>query len=93
MTKQDIRELMSILKNIQENDVKPKDVEKRCSYFCKKHKINITHGSAFKELRHKSYYYKNKYVQNLLTNHTDLYGLRRYNLISDKEIVDRIFKQ
>lgn len=65
----------------------------RCEKFCKKHNINITHGSAYKELKHKSYYYKDKYVKNLLNNKTDLYNLYTSRVISGNEIMDRILRK
>lgn len=61
--------------------------------FCKYHNINVTHGSPYKELRHKYYYYLDKYIKNLLDNKTDLYKLRENHVITDKEIVDRILRK
>ena len=69
-----------------------KQVENACLSFCNKHNINITHGSAYKELRHKTYYYRNKNIKSIINNGIDLYKLRKNKLISDTEIVDLLLK-
>lgn len=94
-----IQELMCIVKSVELNKKYYKGYEfsekvvKRCEDFCKLHNINITHGSAYRELKHKSYYYKDKYVINLLDKGTDLYELRKTGAITDKEIVDKLLKE
>lgn len=97
MTEDNIKELIMIVKSIQLNDLKSNNtysiqdfVIKRCENFCKEHNINITHGSAYKELRHKSYYYIDKCLKSIINEQKDLYGLRETHIISDKEIVDRL---
>lgn len=94
-----IQELICIVQSVELSKRRWKNYEftpnviTRCKDFCTEYDINITHGSAYRELKHKSYYYKDKYIANLLNNKTDLYGLRKANVISDKEIVDRILKK
>ena len=97
MTDDNIQELIMIVKSIQLNDSKTNNtystqdfVIKRCEDFCSKYNINITHGSAYKELRHKSYYYIDKCLKNIINEQKDLYGLRENHIISDKEIVDKL---
>lgn len=67
-------------------------VDKRCSDFCKEHNINITHGNAYKELVHKFNYYKIKCINSILNNGIDLYELRQFKIVKDKDIVDRYIK-
>lgn len=97
MTDKNIQELIMIVKSIQLNDSKTNNsyskegfVIRRCLNFCTEHDINITHGSAYKELRHKSYYYINKCIDSIIEKGVDLYNLRTEHIISDKEIVDRL---
>lgn len=97
MTDANIQELIMIVKSIQLNDSKTNNtyssegfVVRRCLNFCNDHDINITHGSAYKELRHKSYYYINKCIDSIIDKGIDLYGLRENHIISDKEIVDKL---
>ena len=92
MQDKDIQELIMIVTSVELNknkydkayEFKP-EVIIRCKDFCKYHNINVTHGSPYKELRHKYYYY--------LDNKTDLYKLRENHVITDKEIVDRILRK
>lgn len=100
MTDENIQELISIVNSIElskkscNSDYEKLDfVVDRCELFCKQHNINITHGSAYKELKHKSYYYKDKYINNLLANKSDLYNLYTNNILSGNEIVERIFRK
>lgn len=100
MTDENIQELISIVNSIElskktyNNNYETLDfVVERCDKFCSEHNINITHGSAYKELKHKSYYYKDKYVNNLLDNRSDLYNLYTNNILSGNEIVERIFRK
>ena len=99
MTNDNIQELIMIVKSIQLNNFKTNNtystqdfVIKRCEDFCDKYNINITHGSAYKELRHKSYYYIDKCINSIINNAVDLYGLRENHIITDKEIVDKLLK-
>lgn len=100
MQDKDIQELIMIVTSVELNknkydkayEFKP-GVIIRCKDFCKYHNINVTHGSPYKELRHKYYYYLDKYIKNLLDNKTDLYKLRENHVITDKEIVDRILRK
>lgn len=66
-------------------------INQKCEDFCKEYNIKITHGSAYKELRHKSYYYLDKYFNTVLSEHKDLYQLRSLHIVSDKDIVDKLF--
>lgn len=99
MKDKNIQELICIVNSIEKSKRNYKNYETldfvvdRCEKFCKKHNINITHGSAYKELKHKSYYYKDKYVKNLLNNKTDLYNLYTSRVISGNEIMDRILRK
>lgn len=99
MKDKNIQELICIVNSIEKSKKNYKNYETldfvvdRCEKFCKKHNINITHGSAYKELKHKSYYYKDKYVKNLLNNKTDLYNLYTSRVISGNEIMDRILRK
>ncbi len=95
-----IHELIMIVKSVENNKklynknyISDISVITRCENFCKKFNINITHGSAYNELRHKYYYYIDKYIKNLLENRTDLYNLRANHIISDKEIIDRLLRK
>lgn len=99
MTGSAVRELIMIVKSIQLNIKKDskyldKDfVKARCENFCKDNNINITHGSAYKELRHKYYYYTNKCINSIIYDRVDLYEVRKYNIISDKLIVDTLLER
>lgn len=99
MKDKNIQELICIVNSIEKSKKNYENYETldfvvdRCEKFCKKHNINITHGSAYKELKHKSYYYKDKYVKNLLNNKTDLYNLYTSRVISGNEIMDRILRK
>lgn len=100
MTDENIQELISIVNSVElskktyNNNYETLDfVVQRCEKFCSEHNINITHGSAYKELKHKSYYYKDKYVNNLLDNRSDLYNLYTNHIMSGNEIVERIFRK
>lgn len=100
MTDENIQELISIVNSVElskktyNNNYETLDfVVQRCEKFCKDNNINITHGSAYKELKHKSYYYKDKYINNLLDNRGDLYNLYTNNILSGNEIVERIFRK
>ena len=100
MTDENIQELISIVNSIElgkknyNSDYEKLDfVVDRCESFCKQHGINITHGSAYKELKHKSYYYKDKYVNNLLDSRSDLYNLYTNHIMGGNEIVERIFRK
>lgn len=99
MKDKNIQELICIVNSIEKSKKNYKNYETldfvvdRCEKFCKKYNINITHGSAYKELKHKSYYYKDKYVKNLLNNKTDLYNLYTSRVISGNEIMDRILRK
>lgn len=70
-----------------------KDVSEICNKFCREHKINITHGSAYRELRHKMSYYKNKCINSIIDDGVDLYGLYKNHFIKDRDIVDKLFKR
>lgn len=100
MTDENIQELISIVNSIELGKKNYNSayemldfVVERCEKFCSEHNINITHGSAYKELKHKSYYYKDKYVNNLLDNRSDLYNLYTNHIMSGNEIVERIFRK
>ena len=100
MTDENIQELISIVNSIElgkknyNSGYETLDfVVERCEKFCSEHNINITHGSAYKELKHKYYYYKDKYVNNLLDNRSDLYNLYTNHIMSGNEIVERIFRK
>ena len=69
-----------------------KSVEESCKKFCKLNKINVTHGSAYKELRHKTYYYINKNIESIINTGVDLYSLRKHKLVTDEQIVDKLIK-
>lgn len=96
MQSKDIRYLISICNSCKLNLDKrwnhkfDKDVSEVCNKFCREHNINITHGSAYNELRHKMYYFKNKCIQSIIKDGIDLYDLYKYKLISDKEIVQKL---
>lgn len=72
METKDIRYLISICNSCELNLNKrwnhkfDKDVSEICNKFCREHNINITHGSAYNELRHKRSYYKNKCVDSII---------------------------
>ena len=94
----DLSSLMKTLKydkiNAIRSDIKIelpiKKIENKCKDFCSKHKINITHGSAFKELRHKLYYYISKNIDNIIKGDGDTYHLYEYGIITDKQIVNKL---
>lgn len=99
MTDRNIQELIALAISCANNKDKKynhkfdKDIEETCQKFCEKHKLNITHGSAYKEVRHKYYYYIDKYINNLIKNRTDLYRLRKMKLITDKEILNKLLRE
>lgn len=68
------------------------EIDVKCKDFCEKHNINVTHGSPFKELRHKTYYYINKNIKSIIEDGVDLYGLRSKSIIKDKDIVEKLIK-
>ena len=95
MNNTDIMELICIVRSCSNNYKKfinnaeiVKACDKRCFDFCSKHNIKITHGSAFKELRHKSYYYINKNIKSIALKGNDLYQLYENKIISSNEVVD-----
>ena len=96
MENKDIREMYFIVESCKNNLSKKwnhqwdNDVENKCKDFCSKHKINITHGSAFKELRHKLYYYISKNIDNIIKGNGDIYHLYEYGIITDKQIVNKL---
>lgn len=99
MSNDNILELMFIVKSCS-NNLNPKwnhqfdeIVEKRCTDFCNKHSINITHGSAYKELQHKSYYYKDKCIKSIIDGNGDLYELYKNKIVTNKMIVDKLIKK
>lgn len=98
MEDKDIVELMYLVESCK-NNLSPKFnhmfddiVEDKCTGYCKSHNIKIVHGSAFKELRHKSYYYKDKNIESIINKGVDLYGLMKHHITTDKDIVDKLFK-
>lgn len=100
MNNTDILELVFIVrscsnnyKNFKDDDSIIKACDKRCADFCSKHNINIVHGSAFKELRHKSYYYINKNIKSIVDNGNDIYQLYENKAISDKQIVSYLLNK
>lgn len=94
-----IQELVALAKSCFNNKAKKYNhqfdelIEFKCQNFCIKYEFNITHGSAYNEVRHKYHYYIDKYIKNLIENRTDLYGLRKCCLLTDKEIVKKILKE
>lgn len=70
-----------------------KDVSDECNKWCREHSINITHGSAYKELRHKTYYYINKNIQSIIKCGFDKYGLYKNKVVSDKQIVHKLLNK
>lgn len=99
MNDEAVRELVALAKSCANNRDKRYNhqfddlIEFKCQNLCIKYEINITHGSAYNEVRHKYHYYIDKYIKNLITNRTDLYELRRHCLLSDKEIIKKILKE
>ena len=99
MTDEQIQELVATAiscannKNKKYNHYFDDSIENKCKELCLKYKFNITHGSAYNEVRHKYHYYIDKYIKNLLENRTDLYGLRKCCLLTDKEIIKKILKE
>lgn len=98
MKDKDIQELFAIVKSIEasKNNCKQKKnyekldfVVKRCEDFCREKSINITHGSAYRELKHKYYYYWDKYIAGI-KDEKDLYGLYENKIISSKDVLERI---
>lgn len=69
-----------------------KDISEKCNKWCREHNINITHGSAYKELRHKSYYYVDKNIKDIIDKGADTYTLYENHYISDKQIVSKLLK-
>lgn len=98
MKDKEIRQLIMIVRscknnlNSKYNGEFDKQVSEVCNKFCRDHNINITHGSAYKELRHKSYYYINKCIDSIIYEFTDLYDLYKNNIVSSKDIVDKMLK-
>lgn len=78
--------------NSKYNGKYEQDVNTRCESFCKEHNINITHGSAYKELRHKSYYYVDRNINDIIAKGVDTYTLHENHYISDKQIVTKLLK-
>ena len=99
MTDEQVQELVALAVSCANNKDKKYNkefdelIEFKCQNLCIKNEFNITHGSAYNEIRHKYHYYIDKYIKNLIENRTDLYGLRYHCLISDKEIVRRLIKE
>lgn len=100
MKENDIIEMFYIVISVEKSKItfgksyeKRSDIVARCIQFCKKHNINITHGSAYKELKHKYYYYKDKCIKSIIENGKDLYNLRKSGAIEDKEIVDKLLQK
>lgn len=99
MKDEEIQELVALAKSCFNNRNKKYNhqfdelIEFKCQNFCIKYEFNITHGSAYNEVRHKYHYYIDKYIKNLLENRTDLYKLRECCLLTDKEIVKKILKE
>lgn len=98
MNNDDILELMYLVISCENNlDSKwnhqfDEVIEMKCDNFCKKHNIKISHGTAFKELRHKTYYYKNKCIGSIIKDGIDLYELRQHKIVTDKEIVEKLLR-
>mgnify|MGYP001052948657 CR=1 FL=1 len=96
MNNKDIQELIMLAESCRNNmkrkykGIYDKPVEDKCQKFCKKHNINITHGSAYREVCHKYYYYINKYIVNVIANREDLYDLYKDHILSSKYIIDKI---
>ena len=99
MKDKELYELMMLAKSAKNNMQRKykgcfnEQVESRCQQFCKDHNINVTHGSAYKEVCHKFYYYQDKYVDNLVKTRNDLYSFRKNHILSDKEILDKLIKE
>lgn len=99
MNNKDIQEMYFIVNSCKNNLHKKynhqfdEQVNTKCEDFCKKHNINITHGSAFKELRHKLYYYIDKNIDGIIKGKGDIYGLYENGIILDKQIVERFIRQ
>lgn len=99
MTNKELYELVMLAKSARNNMQRKykgqfnDQVEIRCKEFCNEHNINITHGSAYKEVCHKFYYYVDKYVDNLNKTRTDLYNFRKNHILTDKEILDKLIKE
>lgn len=98
MNKRNIQELIMLVRSCKNNLDKrykgkfDKDVDNVCMSFCKKHNITITHGNAYKELRHKSYYYINKNIDALIYDFVDLYDLYKCKIITGSDVVNRMLK-
>lgn len=98
MNDRSVQELIMLVKSCKNNLNKKynnefdETVEEACNKFCKKHNINITHGSAYKELRHKSYYYKDKCINSIIYDFTDLYNLYAQKIITGSDVVDKMLK-
>lgn len=95
MKDRDIQELFATLKSCENNrklGLSQGPLEARCQELCNKNNWNISHGTAFKEVRHKYYYYRTKYIEGVLKNREDKWSLYKNHYITSKEIVDSIFK-
>ena len=63
MTDEQIQELVATAiscannKNKKYNHYFDDSIENKCKELCLKYKFNITHGSAYNEVRHKYHYY------------------------------------
>lgn len=100
LTNKQVKELLSFVRSVEHNKktyTKDHELEEyvatRSKELCEEYGFNITHGSAYKELRHKSYYYKDKYFKTIINEHIDLYGLREAHIITDKEIVNKLLEK
>ena len=98
MNNREILELVCLVKSCKNNLSKKyngeyeEKVDEVCEKFCKKHNINITHGTAYKELRHKTYYYINKNIQSIADYGEDKYKLYKNGAISATAIVDYLLE-
>ena len=96
MNNRQILRLVSLVKSCTNNLNKKYNgkfidqVNNVCTEFCNENNIKITHGTAYKELRHKCYYYINKNIMSIITTAEDIYKLRYNKFIEDKQIVDKL---
>lgn len=99
MTDENIQELVAIINSIKLSEKLHKGFHKstqaavRCLNFCNQHNIKVTHGSPYKELRHKYYYYTKKCYDSIIDKGIDLYNLRSSGLVSDKDIVNYLLER
>ena len=99
MDKRNIIELIYLVRSCKNNLDKRHNhkfderVNEICLKYCEKHNINITHGSAYNELRHKCYYYINKNIKSIIDNGIDIYELYKNKVIEPKTIVDKLLKR